>query len=124
SRIEQQIKDQRQLLAAVSHELRTPLGHMRVLIETAREHKQPKTLDELEREVMTLDDLVGRLLASSRLEFGNLDRREIDLAELISDVATSAGISPEQIEAIGDVRAKVDPTLIRRALANLIDNAR
>lgn len=124
SRIEQQIKDQRQLLAAVSHELRTPLGHMRVLIETAREHKQPKTLDELEREVMTLDDLVGRLLASSRLEFGNLDRREIDLAELISDVATSAGIAPDQIEAIGDVRAKVDPTLIRRALANLIDNAR
>lgn len=124
ARIEQQIKDQRQLLAAVSHELRTPLGHMRVLIETAREHDQPKALDELEREVMTLDDLVGRLLASSRLEFGNLERRDIDLAELVTDVATSAGIDPDCIEVIGDVRAKVDPTLVRRALANLLDNAR
>jgi signal transduction histidine kinase len=133
SRIEQQIKDQRQLLAAVSHELRTPLGHMRVLIETAREDaaespkgdaKDPKALAELDREVMVVDDLVGKLLASSRLEFGNLDRRPLDLGELVTDVATSSGIAPEQIEAEGDVRAAVDPTLIRRAVANLVDNAR
>ncbi|HEU4613728.1 MAG TPA: ATP-binding protein [Kofleriaceae bacterium] len=124
SRIEQQIKDQRQLLAAVSHELRTPLGHMRVLVETARERNDPKVLDEIDREIVTLDDLVGRLLASSRLEFGNLDRRELDLGELVADVASSADIPPDQIEALGDCRAKVDPTLVRRALANLIDNAR
>jgi len=124
SRIEQQLKDQRQLLAAVSHELRTPLGHMRVLIETARDTHDPKALAELDREVLTLDDLVGRLLASSRLEFGNLDKRTIDLGELVSDLATQAGVAPEQIEAEGDVRAAVDPTLVRRAIANLLDNAK
>lgn len=124
AKIQQQLVDQRQLLAAVSHELRTPLGHMRVLIETARDTGDAKALSELEKEVLVLDDLVGRLLASSRLEFGNLDRRPMDLGELISDAATSAGIAPEAIEAIGDVRAPVDPTLIRRAVANLLDNAR
>ena len=124
SRIEQQLKDQRQLLAAVSHELRTPLGHMRVLIETAREQASAKPLDELEREVLVVDDLVGKLLASSRLEFGNLDRRDVDLGQLVSDVVTGAGIAPEAIEANGDVRAHVDPTLISRAVANLVDNAR
>jgi signal transduction histidine kinase len=123
-RIQQQVVDQRQLLAAVSHELRTPLGHMRVLIDTARAAGDGKALGELESEVLMLDDLVGRLLASSRLEFGNLDRRLIDLGPLISDAATAAGVAPEAIEAIGDVRASVDPTLVRRALGNLLDNAR
>ena len=124
AKIQQQLSDQRQLLAAVSHELRTPLGHMRVLIETARERNDLAALKELEAEVLVLDDLVGKLLASSRLEFGNLDRRALDLGELVTDVATHAGIAPEAIEAIGDVRASADPTLLRRAVANLIDNAR
>jgi signal transduction histidine kinase len=124
SRIEQQLKDQRQLLAAVSHELRTPLGHMRVLIETARDRDDRKALDELEREVLVLDELVGKLLAQSRLEFGNLDRRDVNLGELVADVATSSGVAAEAIEAMGDVHASIDPTLIRRAIANLIDNAR
>ncbi|HEY1816830.1 MAG TPA: ATP-binding protein [Kofleriaceae bacterium] len=123
-KIQTQLSDQRQLLAAVSHELRTPLGHMRVLVETARDTKDLSKLAELEREVLVVDDLVGRLLAQSRLEFGTLDRRDVDLGELVADVATGSGVSPDAISADGDVHASVDPTLFRRALANLVDNAR
>jgi signal transduction histidine kinase len=125
-KIEQQMSDQKQLLAAVSHELRTPLGHMRVLVETARSDLSgaDKTLAEIDREIVVLDDLVGKLLASSRLEFGNLERRELELGELTSDAAIGAGVAPEMIEVNGDVRVAGDPTLIRRAIANLLDNAR
>jgi len=118
-RIQRQIDDQKQLLAAVSHELRTPLGHMRVLVETARDTGDRKALDEIEREILTLDDLVGRLLAQSRLEFGNLERRSVDVGELVTTAASGV-----EVVADGDLKASVDPTLMRRAVANLIDNAR
>lgn len=121
--IGQQLRDQRQLLAAVSHELRTPLGHMRVLIETARERSDDPALAQLEREVIAIDDLVARLLASSRLEFGSLDRRPLDVATLVADAALAAGVAPEIIAAAGDTVAAIDPTLVRRAIANLLDNA-
>ena len=117
TKIQTQLSDQRQLLAAVSHELRTPLGHMRVLVETARDTGDMKSLNELEREVLVLDDLVGRLLASSRLEFGTLERRDVDLGELAADVANAAGVPAEAIAADDNVRAQGDPTLVRRAFS-------
>ena len=124
-RIEAQMKDQRELLAAVSHELRTPLGHMRILIETERDRGgDARALAELEAEIARLDDLVGRLLASSRLDFGHLERRSIDVGVLVADVATSARVDAAAISAEPAATAEVDPTLVRRALSNLIDNAR
>jgi two-component system, OmpR family, sensor kinase len=124
ARIEVQLREQRQLLAAVSHELRTPLGHLRVVLETARERGlEPALFVELDREVVELDDLVGKLLASSRLEFGQLHVTPVELGELVAEAAIAAGVSPEAISAEGDCLAPVDPTLVRRAVSNLLDNA-
>ena len=124
-RIEKQMADQRVLLGAVSHELRTPLARVRVLLELARESgADAKTLDELEREVIEIDRLVGELLASSRLDFAALKPLALDAAEMARQALERAGTDPSllQVEA-SSTRFLGDATLIARALANLIDNA-
>ncbi len=133
ARIGAQLGEQRELMAAVSHELRTPLGHMRILIETARDRRGPGALDpqderilgELERELIELDRLVDQLLARSRLDVAAVDKRDVDLGELARRALERAGADPELVELDGAaLRGFVDPTLITRALGNLIDNAR
>ena len=82
ARLERQLTEQRELLAAVSHELRTPLARIRLLVEIARRPSAPPsrraTLDEIEREAIEIDTLVGELLASARLEFQALTRKPLD----------------------------------------------
>jgi len=126
ARLDKQLRDQRQMLAAVSHELRTPLGHMRILVETARDAPGPparRVLDELDREIIDLDRLVDKLLASSRLELA-VDRRPVDVAELAEVALEHAGLDGDLLEVDGQVLVGADATLVRRAIANLLDNAR
>ncbi len=130
ARIEQQIADQRELLAGVSHELRTPLGHLRVLIDTARERPElgaaaQPMLDELEREVVELDGLVDQLLVHSRLEFDRVERIVLDPVALAVRALERLGEDASKLEVETEVETIVgDPTLLGRALANLLSNAR
>ena len=124
-RIERQLRSERELLAAVSHEIRTPLGHMRILLESARDRgADPALCDELDREVLEVDRLVGQLLAGSRLDFEALDRRPLEAAELAALALERAGLPVELLDVVAeDTGLAGDPTLIARALANLLDNA-
>jgi signal transduction histidine kinase len=125
ARIEKQLEDQKELLAAVSHEIRTPLGHARVLLEMARDGgTDPKIADELEREVLEVDTLVDQLLASSRLEFDTIDPRPLDLGDVARRALERAGLSPSLLELAGAVEVEADATLLARALGNLVDNAK
>ena len=125
ARIEKQLADQRELLASVSHEIRTPLGHMRILLDTARDRSVDAALvDDLEREVLEVDRLVAQLLAGSRLDFDAIDRRELDAAAMAALALERAGIDAARLEvAADDTRLQGDPTLLARALGNLLDNA-
>lgn len=125
ARIEKQMKDQLELLATVSHELRTPLSRLRIITEIARDSGvSPKTFDELDREVVEMDSLVGELLASSRLEFGQLSTRSLSVRDVANRAAERASLPESSVIVQGDTDTVLaDPTLLQRALANLFDNA-
>jgi signal transduction histidine kinase len=130
-RIERQIADQRELLAGVSHEIRTPLARLRLLVEIARDQgRAALDLDDFEREVIEIDGLVGELLASARLDFSALAVMPIDAGDLARSALARAGVLPEKLTVLraeGSEAANLglegDPTLLGRALANLLRNA-
>jgi two-component system, OmpR family, sensor kinase len=124
-RIERQMKDQRELLAAVSHEVRSPLARLRLGAEILRaDPGNVQALDSIELEVVELDSLVGQLLASSRLDFETLNARDVALGDLFRRVLSRHQLPAATLDdgSEGAV-ARVDPTLIARALDNLLDNA-
>src|SRR5262245_10203858 len=125
-KIEKQVSDQRELLAAVSHELRTPLARVRIISELGRDvGPTGKTWDDLDREVVEMDALVGELLASSRLEFEALAIRELDVRDTAARALERGGLPAEKLVLQSQAKTlKADPTLLARALANLLDNAR
>ena len=124
-RIARQLDDQRELLAAVSHEVRSPLARLRLGAEILRaDPSNAAALDSIELEVVELDGLVGNLLASSRLDFQTLSRQKVELGELCRQVVARHQLPEERfVDAAPDAQAEVDPTLVARALDNLLDNA-
>ncbi len=126
AKIEKQLKDQRELLAAVSHELRTPLARVRIISELGRDNgPSQKTWDDIDREVLEMDALVGELLASSRVQFEALNLRDVDVRDAAARAVERAGLPPEKLKLETHAKTiKVDATLLARALANLLENAK
>jgi two-component system, OmpR family, sensor histidine kinase RstB len=120
-RIETLVAAHKLLLANCSHELRTPLARMRLAIERLPEGERAAN-PELVRGIVDLDALIGEMLLSSRLDASApLDRQEaIDLPAL---VAEEAAHFDSDVVAV-PVTVHGDPTLIRRLVRNLLDNAR
>jgi HAMP domain-containing protein len=111
-RIERQLKDQRELLAAVSHELRTPLARVRLLLELGR-GGDTSVLDQLEHEVLEMDALVGELLASARLDFTAMARLPLDAGDLRDAGAGAGGAADVPAgDGVGPVSLEGDPTLL------------
>jgi two-component system OmpR family sensor kinase len=124
-RIERQLNDQRELLAAVSHEIRSPLARLRVLTELLRSSSaDPVTLDKVEREIIEVDDLIGKLLANSRLDFGTLSLQTLDPCALVQRAIERAELDPSVfVNDAPEIKIKGDATLLDRAFCNLFENA-
>jgi len=124
-RIERQLSEQRELLAAVSHEVRSPLARLRLSAELLRENPGDKSaLDALDYEVSEIDCLVGKLLASSRLDFGTLTKSELSARQVALTALERRKLPAELLEDRSEGAIfSGDATLVARALDNLLDNA-
>jgi two-component system sensor histidine kinase KdpD len=123
------------LLRAVSHDLRTPLASIKAAAGTLLAtgvHLDEETVEQLHRtideEVDRLTDLVNNLLAMSRLEAGGLQLAwaDVDLDEIVGRALVSLGkrAAPVVVDVPDSLpRVRVDPALLERAIANVVDNA-
>jgi signal transduction histidine kinase len=122
AQIEKLVGAHKLLLANVSHELRTPLARLRLTAELLKEVADPKRKADLEKDVTEIDALIEQILLSSRLDaVRDLNVREdIDLLALAAEECTRCA----EIDIMGEpVIVRGDPTLLRRMIRNLVENA-
>jgi len=136
-RLEQSFGTLRRFTADASHELKTPLTVLRTGIERSITHPQapPEVMETLEEtlfEVNRMTEMVDSLLTLARVDEGRapLHLDDVDLRELLAELAETANILGEQamVQVAVQVPAepvpmKVDRSRVRQLLTNLLTNA-
>jgi two-component system OmpR family sensor kinase len=110
-----------QTIAAIAHDLRTPLTRIRFRVEQA----PPKLRDRMVADVEEMDALIGQAMAFVRGET-QADRLEpLDLDALARHCAMGFSETGAAVTFDGGHALPVegDPAALRRAVANLIENA-
>ncbi|MFJ9992718.1 ATP-binding protein [Pseudomonas putida] len=130
ARLQSLIGSQRQLLRDVSHELRSPLARLRIalaLAERAEPEQRQALWPRLTRECDRLEDLISEILVLARVDAEQAHAEPIDLNALLGSVRKDAQLSvPEQevrLEAEPGLTLQGWPTLLERAVDNLVRNA-
>ena len=124
-RVETLLRSHQSLLANASHELRSPLARLKMAVAMLpqADGAQRDTLRrEAQANIAELDALVEEVLLASRLDAGawSLKRESVELLALAAEEAArvDAQVSGLRCTLSGDER------LLRRALRNLLENAR
>ncbi|MCX7175139.1 MAG: ATP-binding protein [Proteobacteria bacterium] len=114
--------DRALILAGISHDLRTPLTRLRMSIELSGSDET--TRDGMVADVDEIDLTIGQFLDFARETSGE-ELQEVDLGALLNDLATRYARRGKPINT--DLATlpplQVRPHGLRRAIANLIDNA-
>ncbi|MCF5051201.1 two-component sensor histidine kinase, partial [Pseudomonas syringae] len=130
ARLQSLIGSQRQLLRDVSHELRSPLARLRIalaLAERASPEEREKLWPRLTRECDRLEALISEILVLARVDADNASAEAIDLVPLLKTLQKDAQLSaPDQVVQLsteGELQLRGWPTMIERAVDNLLRNA-
>ena len=125
-RVEALVQSHRSLLANASHELRSPLARMKMavsMLDAAGPAQREKLKREIDRNVAELDALVEEVLLASRLD-GAQEPLHRDRVDLFAVAAEEASRVDATVDSEGEVFVAGDERLLRRALRNLLENAR
>jgi signal transduction histidine kinase len=125
ARIEALVRSHQSLLANASHELRSPLARMKMAVSML-DAVSPTQRDGLKKEIDTnvaeLDALVEEVLLASRLDAAPTPERNesVELLGMAAEEAArvDASVDGAPTTVVGEER------LLRRALRNLLENAR
>ncbi|HVY29042.1 MAG TPA: HAMP domain-containing sensor histidine kinase [Polyangiaceae bacterium] len=133
-------KTERELLANVSHELRTPLARIRMALELVREGDAPSAagyLTDIEDDLGELERLLDDVMTAARLEIARgtasdalppLRLKRVSAEELVeaSRARFEKRVPGRRLEhrvAPDAPDVEADPSLLRRVVDNLLDNA-
>jgi two-component system osmolarity sensor histidine kinase EnvZ len=122
-RIRRQISQRTEMLAGVSHDLRTPLTRMKLQLALMGEAAE---VADLKKDVEEMERMVEGYLAFARGE-GTERAVDTDLVELVNDTVADARREGATIVYVGTGGRIVLPLrrdALRRALANIVGNAR
>jgi signal transduction histidine kinase len=121
-RLRRFLADRTQMLAAISHDLRAPLARLRLRAEFVEDgEQQRKMFGDLE----AMNAMIDTTLAFARDDARQEPRRLVDIGVLVGDVCEDVADSGGKVSYFGPrgVDVMCRPSAIRRAIANLIDNA-
>lgn len=127
--IEALLRSHQSLLANASHELRSPLARLKMafaMLDEAGPAQRLRLQQEIHTNIRELDALVEEVLLASRLESGSqtLVRDPVDLLGLAAEEASRTGALVEPQPGLHDFKFMGEERLLRRALRNLLENAR
>ncbi len=130
ARIETLVKSHKSLLANASHELRSPLTRIRMGLELMQgSTPSPAFRSEILRNIAELDQLVDEILLASRLDAREADMGTVETVDLMGLAAEECVRVDAELQAADGTAADAlevrgIATLLRRALRNLLENAR
>jgi len=121
-RLRRFVRDRTQMLAAISHDLRTPLTRLRLRAEFVEDDE---IRDKMLVDIAEMQAMLQETLSFARDEDTREPRQAEDLDQLLDDLCTVLHEAEQDVtyRATGPAMIQCSPIAIRRAFANLLDNA-